>query len=527
MLQVSNVSLQFGSRKLFEDVNIKFTKGNCYGIIGANGAGKSTFLKILSGELEPQKGEVTLDKNERMSVLRQDQNAFDDETVLRTVMLGHKRLVEIMDEKDALYLKEDFSDEDGIRAADLENEFAELGGWDAESEAEKLLSALEIPTEHNEMKMADIDGKEKVKILLAQALFGSPDVLLLDEPTNNLDIKTTEWLENFLMDYENTIIIVSHNRYFLNKVCTHICDVDFGKINLYFGNYDFWYRTSQLIARQQKEQNKKAEQRAKELQDFIARFSANASKSKQATARKKELEKLTINDIKVSSRKYPYINFKYDREIGNDILFVENLTKEGYFENLSFTVGRDDKIGIISKSSKSVTMLYDILMGNEQATSGYFKWGKTIVPTYLPQNNDSFFVGCDLNLVDWLSRFSYDHYEEFVRGWLGRMLFSGEEALKKASVISGGERVRCMLSKMMLEGGNFMILDEPTNHLDLESITSLNDGLVAFKGCVLLTSHDRELMNTVANRIIEIEGTKVYDRPVNYDGYLEETVLNK
>ena len=343
MLQVSGVSLQFGSRKLFEDVNIKFTKGNCYGIIGANGAGKSTFLKILSGELEPQKGEVILDKNERMSVLKQDQNAYNDETVVRTVMLGHKRLVDIMDEKDALYAKEDFSDEDGIRAADLENEFAELGGWDAESDAEKLLSALNIPTEHFEMKMGELDGKEKVKVLLAQALFGNPDVLLLDEPTNNLDIKTTQWLEDFLMDFENTIIIVSHNRYFLNKVCTYICDVDFGKINVYFGNYDFWYRTSQLIARQQKEQNKKAEQRAKELQDFIARFSANASKSKQATARKKELEKLTINDIKVSSRKYPYINFKYDREIGNDILFVENLTTEGYFENISFTVGRDDK----------------------------------------------------------------------------------------------------------------------------------------------------------------------------------------
>ncbi len=527
MLQVSNVSLQFGGRKLFEDVNIKFTKGNCYGIIGANGAGKSTFLRILSGELEPQKGEVILDKNERMSVLKQDQNAFNDETVIRTVMLGHKRLVDVMDEKDALYQKEDFSEKDGNRAAELETEFAELGGWDAESEAEKLLSALEIPTEHNDMKMADIDGKEKVKILLAQALFGNPDVLLLDEPTNNLDLRTAEWLENFLLDYENTIIIVSHNRHFLNKVCTHICDVDFGKINLYFGNYDFWYRTSQLIARQQKEQNKKSEQRAKELQDFIARFSANASKSKQATARKKELEKLTINDIKVSSRKYPYINFKYDREIGNDILFVENLTKEGYFENVSFTVGRDDKIGIVGKNSRAITMLYDILMGNEEATSGYFKWGKTITPTYLPQNNDSYFVGCDLSLVDWLSRFSYDHYEEFVRGWLGRMLFSGEEALKKASVISGGERVRCMLSKMMLEGGNFMILDEPTNHLDLESITSLNDGLVAFKGCMLLTSHDRELMNTVANRIIEIEDTKVYDRPVVYDEYLEETEFKK
>ena len=525
MLQVSGVSLQFGSRKLFEDVNIKFTKGNCYGIIGANGAGKSTFLKILSGELDTQKGEVILDKNERMSVLKQDQNAYNDETVLRTVMLGHKRLVEVMDEKDALYAKEDFTDEDGIKAGELETEFAELGGWDAESDAEKLLNALEIPAEHFYAPMGELDGKEKVKILLAQALFGNPDVLILDEPTNNLDIKTTEWLENFLIDFENTIIIVSHNRYFLNKVCTYICDVDFGKINVYFGNYDFWYKTSQLIARQQREQNKKAEQRAKELKEFIARFSANASKSKQATARQMELENLTINDIKVSSRKYPYINFKYDREIGNDILFVENLTKEGYFENLSFTVNRDEKIGIVGKNSKAITMLYDILTGNETATSGYFKWGKTIIPTYLPQNNDSYFVGCDLNLVDWLSRFSYDHYEEFVRGWLGRMLFSGEESQKKASVISGGERVRCMLAKMMLEGGNFMILDEPTNHLDLESITSLNDGLENFKGCVLMTSQDRELMNTVCNRIIEIDGGKVYDRPVNYDAYLEERVI--
>lgn len=525
MLQVSGVSLQFGSRKLFEDVNIKFTKGNCYGIIGANGAGKSTFLKILSGELDTQKGEVILDKNERMSVLKQDQNAYNDETVLRTVMLGHKRLVEVMDEKDALYAKEDFTDEDGIKAGELETEFAELGGWDAESDAEKLLNALEIPAEHFYTPMGELDGKEKVKILLAQALFGNPDVLILDEPTNNLDIKTTEWLENFLIDFENTIIIVSHNRYFLNKVCTYICDVDFGKINVYFGNYDFWYKTSQLIARQQREQNKKAEQRAKELKEFIARFSANASKSKQATARKKELENLTINDIKVSSRKYPYINFKYDREIGNDILFVENLTKEGYFENLSFTVNRDEKIGIVGKNSKAITMLYDILTGNETATSGYFKWGKTIIPTYLPQNNDSYFVGCDLNLVDWLSRFSYDHYEEFVRGWLGRMLFSGEESQKKASVISGGERVRCMLAKMMLEGGNFMILDEPTNHLDLESITSLNDGLENFKGCLLMASQDRELMNTVCNRIIEIDGGKVYDRPVNYDTYLEERVI--
>ncbi len=528
MLQVNGVSLQFGSRKLFEDVNIKFTKGNCYGIIGANGAGKSTFLKILSGDLEPQKGEVTLDKNERMSVLKQDQNAYNGETVIRTVMLGHKRLVDVMDEKDALYQKEDFSDEDGIKAAELEAEFAELGGWDAESDAEKLLNALDIPSEHFGMTMENIDGKEKVKILLAQALFGNPDVLLLDEPTNNLDLKTTEWLENFLMDFENTIIIVSHNRYFLNKVCTYICDVDFGKINVYFGNYDFWYKSSQLMMRQLKEQNKKAEQRAKELKEFIARFSANASKSKQATARKKELESLTINDIKVSSRKYPYINFKYDRDIGNDILFVENLTKKGYFENVSFTVQKDEKIGIIGNSGKAITMLYEILAGNEEADSGYYKWGKTITATYLPTDNDAYFNGCDLSLVEWLSRYSYDHYEEFVRGWLARMLFSGEESQKKASVISGGEKVRCMLAKMMLEGGNFMTLDEPTNHLDLESITALNDGLINFKGCLLLTSHDRELMNTVCNRIIEIsDGKKVYDRPVTYDEYIADVIDNK
>ena len=520
MLQVSDVTLQFGSRKLFEDVNIKFTNGNCYGVIGANGAGKSTFLKILSGDIEPQKGEISLSKNERMSVLHQNQNEFDDQTVLRCVMLGHKRLVEVMDEKDALYAKTDFTDADGIKASNLESEFSEMGGWDAESEAEKLLQDLDIETEDYQKKMGELDGKKKVKILLAQALFGNPDVLLLDEPTNNLDIKTTKWLEDFLVDFQNTIIIVSHNRYFLNKVCTYICDVDFGHINIYFGNYDFWYRTSQLLIKQQKEQNKKMELRAKELQDFIQRFSANASKSKQATSRKKELEKITLSDIKISSRKYPYINFRYDREIGNDILIVDNLTKKGYFENVSFTVGRDEKIGLISENSKVTTMLFDILTGEETADSGYFKWGTTITATYFPQNNDKYFVGCDLSLVEWLSQYSYDHYEEFVRGWLGRMLFSGEEALKKASVISGGEKVRCMLAKMMLEAGNFMIMDEPTNHLDLESITALNDGLESFKGCMLLTTHDQELMNTVANRIIEIKDTKTFDKLTTYDEYL-------
>ena len=523
MLQVTGVSLQYGSKKLFEDVNLKFTKGNCYGIIGANGAGKSTFLKVLSGEIEPQKGFVSMDKNERMSVLQQNQNMYDNETVLRTVMLGYKRLVEIMDEKDALYMKPDFSEEDGVRAAELESEFAEMNGYDAEFQAAQLLNALDIQEDMHYSLMSDLDAKQKVRVLLAQALFGDPDVLLLDEPTNNLDIKTVRWLENYLMDFENTIIIVSHNRHFLNKVCTNICDVDFGKINMYVGNYDFWYQTSQLLARQQKEQNKKAEQRAKELQDFIARFAANASKSRQATSRKKELEKLTINDFKPSLRKYPYIDFKFEKEIGNDILIVEDLTKEGYFKNVSFTVQRGEKIGIISDKSTTLTMLYDILMGKEQPDAGTIKWGKTISTSYFPQNNNEYFQDCDLNLVEWLSQFSNDHYEEYLRGWLGRMLFSGEEALKKAHVLSGGEKVRCMLAKMMLEGSNFLIFDEPTNHLDLESITALNNGLSNYKGCMLLTSHDQELMNTVANRIIEINETKSYDRQVTYDEYIDET----
>ena len=523
MLQVTGVSLQYGSKKLFEDVNLKFTKGNCYGIIGANGAGKSTFLKVLSGEVEPQKGFVSLDKNERMSVLQQNQNMYDGETVLRTVMLGYKRLVEVMDEKDALYANPDFSEEDGIRAAELENEFAEMNGYDAEYQASQLLNALDISEELHYSLMGELDAKQKVRVLLAQALFGDPDVLLLDEPTNNLDIKTVRWLENYLMDFENTIIIVSHNRHFLNKVCTNICDVEFGKINMYVGNYDFWYQTSQLLARQQKEQNKKAEQRAQELKEFIARFAANASKSRQATSRKKELEKLTINDFKPSLRKYPYIDFKFEKDIGNDILIVEDLTKEGYFENVSFSVQRDEKIGIIADKSTTATMLYDIITGKEQPDSGTVKWGKTISVSYFPQNNNEYFQGCDLNLVEWLSQFSSDHYEEYLRGWLGRMLFSGEEALKKAKVLSGGEKVRCMLAKMMLEGSNFLVFDEPTNHLDLESITALNNGLSHYRGCMLLTSHDQELMNTVANRIIEIKDTKVYDRQVTYDEYLDET----
>lgn len=521
MLQVNNVSLQYGSKKLFEEVNLKFTKGNCYGIIGANGAGKSTFLKVLSGEVEPNKGDVTMDKTERMSVLQQNQNAFDNVTVLRAVMLGHKRLVDIMDEKDALYAKADFTEADGIRASELESEFAELGGWESEYEAQTLLNALDLTEEYYDTPMAELDAKYKVKVLLAQALFGNPDILLLDEPTNNLDIKTVRWLENYLLDFENTIIIVSHNRHFLNKVCTHICDVDYGKINMMLGNYDFWYETSQLLARQQKDQNKKNEQRAKELQEFIARFAANASKSKQATSRKKELEKLTIADFKPSLRKYPYIDFKYEKEIGNDILLVEGLTKHGYFENVSFTVQKDEKIGIVSNKSTTVSMLYDILTGKVQPDSGTVRWGKTISASYFPENNNEYFQGCDYTLVEWLSQFSKDHYEEYLRGWLGRMLFSGEEALKQAKVLSGGEKVRCMLAKMMLEGGNFLIMDEPTNHLDLESITALNNGMKNFKGCMLFTSHDQELMNTVANRIIEINGTKKFDKCVNYDEYLD------
>ena len=521
MIQVTNVSLQLGTKKLFEDVNIKFVAGNCYGVIGANGAGKSTFLKVLSGEIEPNKGEVSIGKNERMSVLRQNQNEFDGETVLRTVMLGHKRLVDIMDEKDAIYAKEEFTEEDGIKASELETEFAELGGWEAEADAATLLNALEIPeSEHNAL-MGDLDAKQKVKVLLAQALFGNPDILVLDEPTNNLDIKSIRWLEEYIMNLETTVIIVSHNRHFLNKVCTHICDVDFGKISVFVGNYDFWYETSQLLARQAKDQNKKMEQRAKELQEFIARFAANASKSRQATSRKKELEKLTLEDIKPSLRKYPFIDFKYEREIGNDILLVENLTKKGYFENVTFTVQKGEKIAFMSDKTTTISMLFDVLTGKENADSGYMMWGKTITTSYFPINNNPYFENCDLTLVEWLSQYSYDHYEEFLRGWLGRMLFSGNEALKKASVISGGERVRCMLAKMMLEGSNFLIFDEPTNHLDLESITALNNGMKAFKGCMLFACHDEELTQTVANRIIEINETKTFDKNVTYEEYLD------
>jgi len=520
MLQVINVSLNFGSRKLFSDVNLKFTKGNCYGVIGANGAGKSTFLKLLSGELETTKGEIVMDKNERMSVLQQNQNKYDDETVLRTVLLGHKRLMEVWDQKDALYQKETFTEEDGILASELEQEFADLNGWEAEGNAESLLSEIGVDSCYFQTLMKDLDSKLKVKVLLAQALFGSPDILLLDEPTNNLDVKTIAWLENFLLNYENTVITVSHNRHFLNKVCTHICDVDYGKISIFVGNYDFWYETSQLILRQQKEANKKAEARAKELQDFIARFAANASKSKQATSRKKELEKLTIEDIKPSSRRYPYIAFNYERPIGNDVLVVENLSKPGYFDKVSFTVNKEDKIAFLSDNSNTISVLFNILAGVDKDYTGTVKWGKTITSSYLPKEYNNLFTK-DLSLTDWLGQFSKEKDQTFLRSWLGRMLFSGEEALKPSNVLSGGEKVRCMLSKIMLEQGNVVILDEPTNHLDLESITALNKGMQSFKGVLLFASSDQELTETVANRIIKINSKKDYDKYITYDEYIK------
>ncbi|MCL2375350.1 MAG: ATP-binding cassette domain-containing protein [Firmicutes bacterium] len=522
MINVNNISLQFGSRVLFEGVTLKFTKGNCYGVIGANGAGKSTFLRILTGELEPNKGDIATDKKDRMSVLQQNQNLYDEYTVLETVMKGHTRLSELQKQIDALYAKPDFSDEDGVKAAELSEEFAELGGYEAESNAESLLRSLKVDAAHFSTSMGDLDAKVKVKVLLAQALFGNPDILILDEPTNNLDPKSVKWLENYLYELEDTIIIiVSHNRYFLNRVCTHICDVDFKKINIYVGNYDFWYETSQLLLRQSKELNKKNEVRAKELQEFIARFSANASKSKQATSRKKELESLRLEDIKPSSRRYPFIDFKADREVGNEILEVENVSKKGFFKNVSFKLKKGDKIAFVTSKSTTVSMLFDIIMGLQKPDTGYVKWGQTVTNAYLPQNYDNFFDGVDLNLVEWLAQFSKEKFEEYLRGWLGRMLFSGQEALKKAKVLSGGEKVRCMLSKMMLSGANFLVLDEPTNHLDLEAITALNKGMTNFKGGMLFITHDEEIMSTVANRIIEIEDTKVLDRDMNYQDYLK------
>lgn len=523
MVQVTGVRLQFGSRVLFDDVNIKFNQGNCYGIIGANGAGKSTFLKLLTGEIAPNKGEVTIEKGKRMSVLAQNQEEFDNLTVLNTVMLGHKRLAQLILEREAAYKKSEthYTDELGMQLANLEAEFAEIGGWEADSEASRLLKELGLSESLFETKLAQIDAKTKVKVLLARALFMNPDILVLDEPTNNLDYKTTKWLEDFLYDFTNTVLIVSHNRHFLNKVCTHICDIDFGKISLFVGNYDFWYESSQLLLRQAKDQNKKAEQRAQELKDFIARFAANASKSRQATSRKKELEKLDFATLKPSSRKYPYIDFKPDRELGNDVLFVEGLTKKGYFENLTFSVKKTDKIAFMSSKSLAITMLFKILAGEEKADSGSFRFGITSTLGYLPADNSKYFNGVDMNLVEWISQFSKEKDQTFLRSWLGRMLFSGEEALKKAKVLSGGEKVRCMLAKIMLTGGNILILDEPTNHLDLESITALNKGMTGYKSAMLFTTHDQEILQTTANRIIEIEGgKKIYDKEVTLDDWL-------
>lgn len=532
MITVQNVGLRYGDRKLFEDVNIKFTPGNCYGLIGANGAGKSTFLKILSGEIEAQTGNVSMTPGERMAVLKQNHFEYEDVEVLKVVIMGHARLYEVMQEKDAIYMKADFTDEDGMKAAELEGEFAELNGWEAESEAAILLKGLGIGEELHDKKMADIGGGEKVKVLLAQALFGKPDVLLLDEPTNHLDIAAIQWLEEFLINFENTVIVVSHDRHFLNKVCTHIADLDFGKIQLYVGNYDFWYESSQLALKMQSDTNRKKEEKIKELQAFIARFSANASKSKQATSRKKLLDKISLDDIKPSSRKYPYVGFTPEREIGNDLLRVDGITKtiDGVkvLDNISFIMNKDDKIALVGKNEIAITTLFKILTGEMEPDSGTFKWGVTTSQAYFPKDNSEFFEGCDLTLVDWLRQFSpKDDSESFLRGFLGRMLFSGEEVLKKASVLSGGEKVRCMLSKMMLSGANVLLLDEPTNHLDLESITALNNGMINFKGSMIFSSHDHQFVQTVANRIMEITPAGLVDKQVSYDEYLENEELQK
>ncbi|MCY7925080.1 ABC-F family ATP-binding cassette domain-containing protein [Bacillus haynesii] len=533
MIAVQNVSLRFADRKLFEDVNIKFTPGNCYGLIGANGAGKSTFLKILSGEIEPQTGEVHMSPGERLAVLKQNHFEYEEHEVLKVVIMGHKRLYEVMQEKDAIYMKPDFSDEDGIRAAELEGEFAELNGWEAEGEAAILLKGLGIAEELHTKKMADLGGSEKVKVLLAQALFGKPDVLLLDEPTNHLDIQAIQWLEEFLINFENTVIVVSHDRHFLNKVCTHIADLDFNKIQIYVGNYDFWYESSQLALKMNQEANKKKEEQIKQLQEFVARFSANASKSKQATSRKKLLEKITLDDIKPSSRKYPYVHFTPEREIGNDVLVVKDLSKtiDGVkvLDSVSFMMNKEDKIAFTGRNELAASTLFKILAGEMEPDSGSFKWGVTTSQAFFPKDNSEYFENSDLNLVDWLRQFSpHDQSESFLRGFLGRMLFSGEEVLKKASVLSGGEKVRCMLSKMMLSGANVLMLDEPTNHLDLESITALNNGLISFKGAMLFTSHDHQFVQTIANRIIEITPNGIVDKQMSYDEFLEDkTVQDK
>ncbi len=528
MINVSNVSLRYGKRVLFDDVNIRFNAGHCYGVIGANGAGKSTFLKIMSGEIEPQTGNVTLGPGERLSVLNQNQFAFDEFPVLQTVVMGNKRLYDITQEKDILYAKTDFTDADGERAAELEAEFAEMNGWDAESDAAALLSGLGIHESLHYSLTGDLNGSEKVRVLLAQALFGNPDVLLLDEPTNNLDVESGIWLENFLANFVNTVIVVSHDRHFLDQVCTHIVDIDFSKVRMYTGNYSFWYESSQLALKQKQDQNKKTDEKRKELEEFIRRFSANASKSKQATSRAKLLEKLTLDDIQPSSRKYPFVHFKPEREVGDQVLEVHNLTytaEDGQrlFKNLSFRMNRDDKVFLYSRDGLAVSALLDILDGTRKADSGDFKWGVTITESYFPNDTekDKFFQ-TDLSLVDWLRQYSVEKDESFIRGFLGRMLFSGEESLKKATVLSGGEKVRCMLSKMMLSGANMLLLDEPTNHLDLESIESLNNGLIEFKGPVLFTSHDHQFVQTIANRVLEITPAGILDKLMTYDEFISD-----
>ena len=524
MLVTNNVSLTFGGQKLFEDVNIKFAPGNCYGLIGANGSGKSTFLRLLSGDIEMQKGSISKGPGERMSVLRQDQFAYDEYTVLETVLKGNEALFKIMQEKEAIYMKADFSDADGMKAAELEGEFAEMNGWEAEPEAQILLAGLGLDTSYSDRKMKELRGSEKIKVLLAQAIFGNPDILLLDEPTNNLDIKAKDWLEQFLLNFTNTVIVVSHDRHFLNKVCTWTADIDFGKITIYAGNYDFWRQSSELAQNLRNNQNKKAEEKAKELKAFIARFSANASKSKQATSRQKQLEKLELGDMPTSTRKYPYIHFEPGREAGKDVLTVEGLTKsigkKKILDNVTFTIQRNEKVIFLADNELATTTLFNILTGETEADSGTASWGVTTTQSYFPKDNSKYFDAGKYNLIDWLRMYSEDQHEPYIRGLLGQMLFSGEDAFKKTNVLSGGERVRCMFARMMVSSSNVLILDGPTNHLDLESITAINEGLIRFKGIVLFTSHDHEFNQTVANRIIDLDAKVINVNTNSYDEYL-------
>lgn len=524
MISTDNVGLSFSDKHLFKNINLKFTHGNCYGVIGANGSGKSTFLKILSGELEPNTGDIAITKGERIAVLKQDHYAHDNDTVLSTVIMGHERLYNITHEKEAIYAKEEFTEEDGLKSAELEAEFAELNGWDAEFDAEKLLVGLDIPKSIHQKLMKDLSGSDKVKVLLAQALFGSPHILLLDEPTNHLDFKAIMWLEEFLITYDNTVIVVSHDRHFLNNVCTHIVDIDFGKAKMFVGNYDFWRESSELMSRLMNDQNRKSEEKIAELKAFIARFSSNASKAKQATSRKKMLDKIQLEDIKPSSRRYPFVVFNSEREVGREILRVEGLSKTingvKILDNITFIVNKEDKIVFLSDSEQARTVLFEILMGKIEPDAGTFEWGVTTTSAYLPSDNNEFFNGIELNLVEWIRQYSTEDDESYLRGFLGKMLFSGEEALKKANVLSGGEKVRCMLSKMMLSGANVVVLDEPTNHLDLESISAVNDGLTAFRGNVLFSSHDHRFIQTIANRIIEITPNGLVDRMMEFDEWL-------